>query len=116
MAGPRAAGGASSLDATVRKARAEAVNEAADKLSGMRRLITTHSQEAWAPYLVLLRGAGDENRTRALSLGSCGHLGLVLALTWADGRGVVPSSLAAFPVIPRCSPLLLVRLWCGAEL
>lgn len=66
-------------------------------------------------------GAVDQSKTQrlardigagAISLGSCGHLGLVLALTWADGRGVVPSGLAAFPVIPRCSPLYLVRLWC----
>jgi hypothetical protein len=58
-------------------------------------------------------GAGDENRTRALSLGSCGHLGLVRALTWGNGRIVASSGWVDFPAIPRCSPLDLVRLWCG---
>jgi hypothetical protein len=34
-------------------------------------------------------------------------------LTWANGRIVGSWTWAAFPVIPRCSPLDLVRMWCG---
>ncbi len=58
-------------------------------------------------------GSGDENRTRALSSGSCGHLWSVRGLTWGNSLGGTSSDMAAFPVIPRCSPLDLVRLWCG---
>lgn len=61
-------------------------------------------------------GAGDENRTRALSLGSCGHLRPIGALTWASDCPVALPGSTAFPMIPRCSPLDLVRLWCGGEL
>lgn len=49
----------------------------------------------------------------ALSLGSCDHLGPVRALTWANGWTSVPPGSVAFTVVPRCSPLDLVRLWCG---
>lgn len=34
-------------------------------------------------------------------------------LTWANGSAVASSGSAAITVIPRCSPLDLVRLWCG---
>lgn len=42
-----------------------------------------HRKKARFHDLGLLHGAGGENRTRALSLGSCGHLQSVWALTWA---------------------------------
>ncbi len=42
-------------------------------------------------------GAGDENRTRALGLGSCDHLRLVRALAWANILGVAASGRAASP-------------------
>ena len=58
-------------------------------------------------------GAGDENRTRTLSLGSCGSLRPGRSLSWANGLDDVPLCLAVFTVIPRCSPPDLVRLWCG---
>jgi hypothetical protein len=45
----------------------------------------------------------------AISLGSCDHLRPVCALTWANGLGVASSGRAAFTVIPRCSPLDLLR-------
>jgi hypothetical protein len=51
--------------------------------------------------------------TRTLSLGSCEHLRLVRALTWRNGRVAASPGCVAFPVIPRCSPPDLVRLWCG---
>lgn len=35
------------------------------------------------------------------------------ALTCTNGRAVASSGSAAFTVTPRCSPLYLVRLWCG---
>lgn len=38
---------------------------------------------------------------------------LASALIWANGRGAASSGRAAFTVTPRCSPLDLVRLWCG---
>ncbi|WP_406414893.1 DUF6415 family natural product biosynthesis protein [Streptomyces sp. NBC_01614] len=60
-------------------------------------------------------GAGDENRTRALSLGSCGHLWPVCALTWPNDLGAALSASSAFTVIPRCPPLDLVRLWCAGR-
>lgn len=46
-------------------------------------------------------------------MGSCDHLRLVRSLTWVNGRIAASSGWAAFPVVPRCSPLVLVRLWCG---
>ncbi|GGT25436.1 hypothetical protein GCM10010254_52510 [Streptomyces chromofuscus] len=39
----------------------------------------------------------------------------VCALTWANSLGAAPSVSAAFTVVPRCSPLHLVRLWCGRD-
>jgi hypothetical protein len=48
----------------------------------------------------------------AISLGSCGHLGVLRGLTCANGRVRASSAPLAFTVIPRCSPLNLVRLWC----
>jgi hypothetical protein len=50
---------------------------------------------------------------QAISLGSCGHLRQVRVLTWANGCGAASSGPAAFTVVPRCSPLVLVHLWCG---
>ncbi|MFD5815086.1 hypothetical protein [Streptomyces sp. NPDC127038] len=44
-------------------------------------------------------------------MGSCGHSGPVRTLTWVNGPAVVPSGSATLIVIPRCSPLDLVRLW-----
>lgn len=49
---------------------------------------------------------------RALSLGSCGHLRLAGLLNWAFTWHRVSSPSVAFTVVPRCSPLYLVRLWC----
>jgi hypothetical protein len=49
----------------------------------------------------------------AISLGSCGHLRLIGALTWVNGRGLVSFPSVPCPVIPRCSPPDLVPLWCG---
>lgn len=54
-------------------------------------------------------GAGDENRTRALSSGSREHLRAARALTWANGLGAAPSASAAFTVVPRCCQWLPVR-------
>ncbi|GAA2901734.1 MULTISPECIES: hypothetical protein [Streptomyces] len=34
-------------------------------------------------------------------------------LTWANALGMAASGRAAFTVVPRYSPLYLVRLWCG---
>lgn len=51
----------------------------------------------------------------AISLGSCDHLGSVWMLTWANGWAGASSGSDAFTVIPRCSPLYLVRLWCGVR-
>jgi hypothetical protein len=39
----------------------------------------------------------------------------VRALTWVNGWAVASSGTVAFTVIPRCSPLDLVRLWCEAD-
>lgn len=47
-----------------------------------------------------------------ISLGSCGHLWHVRALTWGNGCHTASSCPTAFTVVPRCSPLNLVRLWC----
>ena len=53
------------------------------------------------------RRSPDERQDNGyISLGSWGHLGLVRAVTWADGRGVVPSGLTPFPVVPR-------SIWCA---
>ncbi|TQK52044.1 hypothetical protein FBY35_2469 [Streptomyces sp. SLBN-118] len=51
-------------------------------------------------------------RVEALSLGSCGDPGLVLRLTTAFGRCAGPAGTIAGTVVPRCSKLDLVRLWC----
>lgn len=53
------------------------------------------------------------HQPQALSLASCGSLWSERSLTWVNGWGSVPSDLAAFTVIPRCSPADLVRLWCA---
>lgn len=45
-------------------------------------------------------------------LGKLRASGGVRGLTWSNGRIFAPSGWAAFPVIPRCSALDLVRLWC----
>jgi hypothetical protein len=45
----------------------------------------------------------------AISLGSCELLRPVRTLTWANGERAAPSDSAAFTVVPRCSPLVLVR-------
>ncbi|WP_405559161.1 hypothetical protein OHV08_34935 [Streptomyces canus] len=50
-----------------------------------------------------------------VSLGSCDHLPPIWGLTWPNGRAAASSAALAFTVIPRCSPLELVRLWCGAD-
>jgi hypothetical protein len=47
--------------------------------------------------------------SRAISLGSSDHLGPVCALTWANVRPVLLPGSAAFTVVPRCSPLVLVQ-------
>lgn len=46
-------------------------------------------------------------------LESCGQLGPAVALTWSNGQFVVSAVSVAFTVIPRCSPLDLVRLRCA---
>lgn len=50
--------------------------------SATRRLIATHNNKAQVDDLGLHHGAGDEDRTRALSLGSYGACGTKLLLTW----------------------------------
>lgn len=65
------------------------------------------------PWPEVSHGVGDEIQARALSLGSCGHLGLILMLTWRNGEVAAPSGCTTLPVIPRCSPPDLVRPWCG---
>lgn len=47
-------------------------------------MITTDSKKARVADLGLCHGAGDENRTRALSLGSGGAGVLTCPLTWLD--------------------------------
>jgi hypothetical protein len=37
----------------------------------------------------------------------------VQPLNWDNVPDKVSSTVAAFTVVPRCSPLDLVRLWCG---
>ncbi|MCT9106957.1 hypothetical protein ACFWD7_02910 [Streptomyces mirabilis] len=54
-------------------------------------------------------------KSRAISLGSCDHWRAICTLIWANGLGAAPPTSAAFTVVPRCSPLDLVRLWCGRE-
>ena len=80
-----------------------------------RRVIAKDSKKARVSDLGLLRGAGDENRTRALSLGSCERLRLIEALNWANARGVASLGCVALPVVPPCFPPDLVRLWCRAN-
>jgi hypothetical protein len=46
---------------------------------------------------------------RDLSLGSCGHVRFVWALTCAYGYGEALRGWVAFTVVPRCSPSFLVR-------
>jgi len=55
------------------------------------------------------RTAGCDDGTRALSLGSCDHLQPVRALSWANARFTLLPGSAAFTLVPRCSPLVLVR-------
>ncbi|MGX1271315.1 hypothetical protein RKD18_004509 [Streptomyces phaeoluteigriseus] len=45
-------------------------------------------------------------------MGRCGHLGPVGLLNWGFTWHRVSSPSVAFTVVPRCSPLDLVRLWC----
>lgn len=45
---------------------------------------------------------------RAINLGNCGHLLPGWSLTWAKARGAATTGLAAFTVVPRCSPPDLV--------
>lgn len=60
------------------------------------------------------RRSPDERQDNGyMTLGSCGHLWAAEALTCANGRRAGPSGSATFTPIPRCSPLDLVRLWCG---
>lgn len=100
------------LVVTVRKARQEAAAVPEPKTpdsadhgfwheSGTRYLITAHNKKARVADLGLLHGAGDENRTRALSLGSDGARAAVWLLACMDS------------LCPRCclslvAPLLTV--------
>ena len=49
---------------------------------------------------------GNKQRPPALSLGSCGHLRPVRAVTWANGRTGASLGSVASPVLPRW-------IWCG---
>jgi hypothetical protein len=49
----------------------------------------------------------------AISLRSCDQLRAACTLTSTNGRGATSSGWVAFTVLPRCSPLDLVRLWRG---
>ncbi len=63
--------------------------------------------------LCFLHGAGDGNQTHALSLGITGRSTRITSLTSSNDywrQAVVPAAAA---VIDRCSPLCLVRIWCG---
>lgn len=82
-------------------------------LEELLRWLCTSKQQPPRPLAWgVSRGAGDENRTRALSLGSCDHLGAARVLTWANGVGASPASAASplFPAVPR--PILC---GCGAR-
>jgi hypothetical protein len=63
--------------------------------------------------LGLRRGAGDGNRTRALNLGITGQSTRITRLTSAKERLRRAGVPATAPVVDRCSPLYLVRFWCG---
>jgi len=53
------------------------------------------------------RRSPDERQDNySISLGSCGRLRVVRALTWPNGHGVASPWLAAFTVIPR-------SIWCA---
>lgn len=83
----------------------------ASRSPGTHRSRRNHcARHPQAADLGFLSGAGDGNRTRALSLGSCERLGLAWALTWMNGCFLVLLGCAAFIVVPRCSPLDLVHL------
>jgi hypothetical protein len=69
--------------------------------SGTRQVITAHNNKVQISDLDLEHGAGDENRTRALSLGSDGACTDFMALTCADACSMGrPAS--------RIAPLLTV--------
>ncbi|MFD7387881.1 YfbM family protein [Streptomyces sp. NPDC059852] len=67
------------------------------------------------PHTVL-RGCCQGGQRDARLAGLKGHVsGQTSACEAANACRAFPSSLAAFTVIPHCSPLDLVRLWCGGE-
>jgi hypothetical protein len=71
---------------------------------GTRPVITPDSKTAQVSDLGRLRGAGDENRTRALSLGSLGHPRLVTGLACCGAATGLERSAAwspPFPVVSR---------------
>ena len=58
-------------------------------------------------------GRPRDDGARAISLGSCDYVRLHRALTCANDSGMASLGSAVVTVVPRCSPLDLVRLWCG---
>jgi hypothetical protein len=75
-----------------------------------RNLWTVFTEtQTQAADLEFQSGAGDENRTRALSLGSCGQLRPFRALTWVNSQAGTFSSAVAFTVVPAVA----CSIWCA---
>lgn len=68
-----------------------------------------------AAGLGLCAGAGDGNRTRALSLGITWRSVLIMPLNSGNECWRQATAPAAAAVVGRCLPLYLVRLWCGGR-
>lgn len=77
--------------------------------AGLGQSLILASNRAWRMAELF---AGTHGFRQDLSSGSCGHLLPGRSLTWAKARGAATTGLAAFTVVPRCSPPDLVRLWC----
>ncbi|WP_324603836.1 hypothetical protein [Streptomyces sp. NRRL F-5681] len=77
--------------------------------SACRQVQTTN--KARVDDLGLSRGAGDENRTRALSLGITGDLALNGPMTWEDPSGQPLIDVAPASVGDRCLPHPMARFW-----
>jgi hypothetical protein len=56
-----------------------------------------------------------DGSSRSIRLGPHVRLQRVGALTWVNGLDRALPGSAAFTVVPRTSPLVLLRLWCGAN-
>jgi hypothetical protein len=79
---------------------------------GQRPLVRTTNKPR-AVGLGLCIGAGDGNRTRALSLGITWFTGAICHLTCGDCGSQLLRRAAPLTAIHRGFPLVLVRFWCG---